>query len=1073
MARSGGAAALALLALALLLLLRAPSPSPVSFDDDLGIPPPGVGWRHRIGDAPEDGADAKRPRPTPMRGAVDDGARHGAPLGGLGSGSIGRSYLGDFSRWHLKVGSHTHRVAAHTFAACRVNGVATVLSASPAHASLEGVPSSEDDDDSPPPRTRRRRTLPEDGSGGNYTALYPRAWYEYAPDALHPDARVVVSQVQFSPVLPGDYRASAVPTGVLRFVARNDGRATANVSIMLSFESVLASADVAPLDVSGPRDAWRVASEPTTHETFFSSRESRREGRRRRRIIVGGAHAHTVGVTDGTFTPSADHHGGVAIAAEGGDGVEVSVLREYDTLDGDAVAAAWDAFERNGGFAEDEDEEDEAAAEEDAASTASAPAAKVASPGAAAAVSAKFSLKPGERRSIAFAIAWDLPVATFPRGPAFLKRYAWRRRRRGGGAADVAMSALRRAASWERRVRAWQAPYVDSAANADSKSPVRRPGWFVTALFNELYYLVDGGTLWGRPLSVGGLDGDEFDDDEDDEVEDALDGDSADDAEVRLLPIRPRSRGERRSLRRLGLLGGEDGDGGDARDVIGNGGAWGGTLGRFGSASDVDRATYNALDEYFYGSWPLATLWPGLDLAVIGDLAHAVDAADDTERRVLWRALGSAKKSAGGTGATTTTIASQTKRRKIRGVAPRDLGTSRDAPLTSAPNALSDVDSNALLDLAPKLMLLVARAHALRGGFRGPEAMASFGGGLERDALRRVFEPAYRALATQLRARDLNGDGLPEHGDADAPTLSGYDRWVVSGNASSYGGGLWLAALRAGAGIARDLDETDARTSLEETLRIAAKSFDEALWRGGGGGGGGGVRKSQSRSRRGTHALEGYYAADASGTDAGDVVLAGQVMGEWALGMIRAPGVLDPRKVRAALSTTYERNVKAFGRARGGSGSGSDDEPSTYVPSGAVNGARVDDATDAAALGVGAGDGIPAQARESRVGQSYALASHLILAGFPDEGWDVARGAYRVTYEDGFAFRTPEIFDAERRFRGAISGRAGAVWAIERSLATAAARARRSEEARAAREKGDDATPAASRDARVEDKDEL
>jgi hypothetical protein len=47
------------------------------------------------------------------------------------------------------------------------------------------------------------------------------------------------------------------------------------------------------------------------------------------------------------------------------------------------------------------------------------------------------------------------------------------------------------------------------------------------------------------------------------------------------------------------------------------------------------------------------------------------------------------------------------------------------------------------------------------------------------------------------------------------------------------------------------------------------------------------------------------------------------------------------------------------------------------------------------------------------------------------------------------------------------------VWAIERSLATAAARARRSEEARAAREKGDDATPAASRDARVEDKDEL
>jgi non-lysosomal glucosylceramidase len=32
-----------------------------------------------------------------------------------------------------------------------------------------------------------------------------------------------------------------------------------------------------------------------------------------------------------------------------------------------------------------------------------------------------------------------------------------------------------------------------------------RPPWLVSALFNELYYLVDGGTLWGRPLTVAGL----------------------------------------------------------------------------------------------------------------------------------------------------------------------------------------------------------------------------------------------------------------------------------------------------------------------------------------------------------------------------------------------------------------------------------------------------------------------------------------------------------------------------------------------------------------------------------------
>ena len=43
-------------------------------------------------------------------------------------------------------------------------------------------------------------------------------------------------------------------------------------------------------------------------------------------------------------------------------------------------------------------------------------------------MAAKFTLAPGERRSVRFAIAWDLPLAVFPRGPAFAKRYTKVRR---------------------------------------------------------------------------------------------------------------------------------------------------------------------------------------------------------------------------------------------------------------------------------------------------------------------------------------------------------------------------------------------------------------------------------------------------------------------------------------------------------------------------------------------------------------------------------------------------------------------------------------------------------------------
>ena len=73
--------------------------------------------------------------------------------------------------------------------------------------------------------------------------------------------------------------------------------------------------------------------------------------------------------------------------------------------------------------------------------------------------------------------------------------------------------------------------------------------------------------------------------------------------------------------------------------------------------------------------------------------------------------------------------------------------------------------------------------------------------------------------------------------------------WRARGDTSAYAGGLWLAALRAGAGLARDLNETHARDSLEQTMRAAAVAHDAALWLGDDDGG------------------RGYYRFDASGTE--------------------------------------------------------------------------------------------------------------------------------------------------------------------------------------------------------------
>ena len=103
------------------------------------------------------------------------------------------------------------------------------------------------------------------------------------------------------------------------------------------------------------------------------------------------------------------------------------------------------------------------------------------------AVAATVDLAPGERRSVRFALAWDLPVVEFGAGRRWYKRYTRDWGRTGERAFDLASHALQSAPTWRTAIEAWQRPVLE----ADD-----RPDWYKAALFNELYFLVDGGTFW-------------------------------------------------------------------------------------------------------------------------------------------------------------------------------------------------------------------------------------------------------------------------------------------------------------------------------------------------------------------------------------------------------------------------------------------------------------------------------------------------------------------------------------------------------------------------------------------------
>ncbi len=147
----------------------------------------------------------------------------------------------------------------------------------------------------------------------------------------------------------------------------------------------------------------------------------------------------------------------------GDDGADLSWAGGFDPADESGTEAVWPSFARNGTLE------------------------RRAGDGRASAIAARIRLEPGATRSLRFAVAWDTPIVRFGNGRGWYKRYTREWGTGGAGAFDLAASAIGSADAWRTAIEAWQAPTL--AAHD-------RPAWYKAALFNELYFLVDGGTLW-------------------------------------------------------------------------------------------------------------------------------------------------------------------------------------------------------------------------------------------------------------------------------------------------------------------------------------------------------------------------------------------------------------------------------------------------------------------------------------------------------------------------------------------------------------------------------------------------
>ena len=394
---------------------------------------PKAAWKRGIGQ-PLENAGGRKPA-LAASGMIDDGYWQGAPVGGFGSGTFSRTYRGDFARWHIKSGVHKYQtVWSNQFAMYQKSeggeGVAQVLTA--AH---------------PEKGTLSSWKWDYPVGAGDYYSLYPKSWYDYRWEKF--PAHVVLEQ--FSPVLPNNYRESSFPVAVYRWHAENPTDKPVTVSVLLSWTNMI---------------GW-------FRDFGHDMRSGLNIGNRNRFVDEAGVNGHVKGIVFDRMRPRGvedDFDGQWAIASVESPGVEITYQTTFLPTTGQDV---WDPFSKDGKLANDNNLW--TSSEEPIA----------------AAIAVRFTLRPGEKRTVPMTISWDMPVVQFGAGRKWYRHYTDFYGTTGTNAWKIAKDGLQNSTTWSNQIEAWQAPYV----NDESK-----PEWYRGQLFNEMYILADGGSFWGRPV---------------------------------------------------------------------------------------------------------------------------------------------------------------------------------------------------------------------------------------------------------------------------------------------------------------------------------------------------------------------------------------------------------------------------------------------------------------------------------------------------------------------------------------------------------------------------------------------
>ncbi|XP_075520658.1 uncharacterized protein LOC142553967 isoform X2 [Primulina tabacum] len=641
---------------------------------------------------------------------------HGVPVGGIGAGSIGRSYKGAFMRWQMFPRICEDRpVFANQFSifVSRPNGEKFSSVLCPKHpeilndSSSSGIGSWD-------------WTL--GGKNSTYHALFPRAWtvYDGEPD---PALKIVCRQI--SPIIPHNYKESSFPATVFTFTLSNVGKTRADVTLLFTW-------------------ANSVGGDSGLSGQHFNSKFRSEDG-------IRGVLLHH---TTSNELPQVTY----AIAAEETDVVRVSECPCF-VISGNShditARDMWHEIKERGSFDHLHFEE---------MSQPSEPGSHI-----GAAIAASLTIPAETVRTVTFSLTWACPEINFPGGRTYRWRYTKFYGTDSDAASNIAHDAIVGHHQWESEIDAWQRPVLEDKSF---------PEWYPSTLFNELYYLNSGGTIWtdGSPpthslTSFGSrrfsLDGSNWDSKKRNNTSEK------NDTAINILERMTSLLQEITTTSALGtnlLQKGEE------------------NVGQFLYLEGVEYHMCNTYDVHFYASFALAMLFPKLELSIQRDIAAAVMMHDPSKMSLL--------------------LDGTSVERKVLGAVPHDIGM--NDPWFEL-NFYNLHNTDRWKDLNPKFVLQVYRDVVATGN---------------KDFAQAVWPSVYVALA-YMEQFDKDGDGMIENeGFADQT----YDTWSVSG-VSAYCGGLWVAALQAASELAQIVGDKGSEDYFWFRFQKAKKVY-EKLWNG-------------------------------------------------------------------------------------------------------------------------------------------------------------------------------------------------------------------------------------------------